>query len=80
MSSIPCKKKKKSKLLLNLIDIHKTRHFEIFNFENSKSVNFPVVKLESVNFRVWKLNICQFPSFKKKKKKKKERQNDKGWV
>ena len=42
------------KTLLNLMNIHKTRTFQIFEFQNSKSFNFRVLKLE----------ICQFSSFK----------------
>ena len=48
---------KNPKTLLNLMNIHKTRTFQIFEFQNSKSFNFRVLKLE----------ICQFSSFKTRK-------------
>ena len=45
---------KNPKTLLNLMNIHRTRTFQIFEFQNSKSFNFRVLKLE----------IFQFSSFK----------------
>ena len=45
---------KNPKTLLNLRNIQKTRTFQIFEFQNSKSFNFRVLKLE----------ICQISSFK----------------
>ena len=54
---------KKPKTLLNLMNIHKTRTFQIFEFQNSKSFNFRVLKLEICQFRVSKLEIVQFSSF-----------------
>ena len=35
---------KNPKTLLNLMNIHKTRNFQIFAFQNSKSFNFRVLR------------------------------------